>query len=202
MSSLSSAVAVERSSQFLTIPFPASGLIAMPFAGTDFFLVSADGPVRVKLGKQIEATLKPGESLKMGTPFERVEIRRVNATATQVEIWVGFAEFRSNRFNQIEAATEFVPVADGGAYVAGVLAAAGVLDLPGTPTNARIRRKAVQIFNMSPDANVELRDAAGLVGGVVRPGETITQPVSGFIRIANPTLAGLALRVSELWWLA
>lgn len=135
-------------------------------------------------------------------PFRSFEVRNPEPYDVTVYFWAGEEEFIDRRRNQIEAPTEFAPVADvAGVYVGGVLAPGAALNLSGAAPEGRVRRKAVQVFNLDPAVNILLQDSAGRTGGVVRPGETITQPVSGFLRIKNDAGAGLACAISEIWWL-
>jgi hypothetical protein len=75
------------------------------------------------------------------------------------------------------------------------------LDLSGVAPAGYVRRKAVQVSNLDPGSNLLIQNAAGVTGLVVRPGETITQPVSGFLRIRNATGAPIAAVISEVFWM-
>ena len=133
--------------------------------------------------------------------FRFFEIRNPQSVDVTFSVWAGGERFITDRRNQIEAATDFLPVGDVATkYVGGVLLAGQDLDLSGVPPSGYVRRKAVQISNTDPAVTVYLCDAAGAVGGIVRAGETIAPPVSGFLRIRNTAGAGVPLAVGEYWW--
>lgn len=192
-----------KNSNLYTVPLQ-PGINSFNHPGRFFRLLEAPVPIGVKLGDMSPIrALRAGQGVPLdkGEEFPRYELTNPLPGILRVTYWVGFVDFSDNKIDQIEAATEFAPVADvAGVYVGGVLAAGASIDLLGDVTPGRLRRKAVQVFSLSPDANLLLCDLTGRVGGVVRPGETITQPVSAPIRITNPTAAPLACWLSEIWW--
>lgn len=181
---------------------PAGVPLTQDIRGRAFYYVNGATPILVKFDTQPANLLRPGQGFTAQGEdvFDRIEISIPDGTAQQISFWAGFVQFVDNRQDQVEARTVFVPVVSGGNLAGGVLAPNGFINLPGSPTEELYRRKAVQIANLDPAVNLELRDAAGHVGLIVRPGETLTQPVSGFIRVANPAGAGVAVRISEIWW--
>lgn len=134
--------------------------------------------------------------------FTGFEVRNPAAYEVAIYLWVDTVEFIDRRRNQIEAPTEFAPVQDvAGIYVGGAILGNQALDLSGAAGAGRVRRKAVQISNLDPAQNLLLQDNAGRTGFIVRPGESITQPISGFLRIKNAQTDPVACAVSEIWWL-
>ncbi len=257
------------------------------------FIQYVDGPAPLRIrkngGSWDEYWIGTGTGRE---PFTSFEVENPSGFEVTIYLWVDSVEFIDRRRNQIEAPTEFDPVAEvAGVYVGGALLANQALDLSGNPPAGRVRRKAVQIFNLDPSSNLLLcspsvdsvvvsgagdalangkykliaanvftlnesysiqlvssgqfgiyydngstpevryfqstgghtRPESGVwsaapgyapvpavisaliperVGGVVRPGETITQPVSGPLRVRNATGAPIACYLSEIWWTA
>jgi hypothetical protein len=167
-----------------------------------FKLVESPNALRVKVGDEPEMKLVAGQHLSafQGELFERLVIWNPLPTVLRVKYWWGRIMFGDDRANQYEAPTVFRAVSENADFAAGVLGANGEVDLDGAPAFGLLRRKAVQVANLDPAVNLELRDGDDNVGLIVRPGETLTQPVSGPIRIANPSAAPVACRISEIWW--
>ena len=165
-------------------------------------LLDCPVPIRVKIGDMPEMELVAGQGFDFpaGEYFERFEITNPLETTLTVTFWNGFVGFRDDRSNQFEAPTSFVPVAASGNYVPGSLGALGAVDLIESIAAGRLRRKAVQICNLDPATNLLICDTSDVVGAIVRPGETIAQPVSGPIRIKNTTGAAVACWLSEIYW--
>jgi hypothetical protein len=190
----------------LTIPAGAGRVLPQHIAGRFWTYVEGPGALVVRFDETPSCIMVPGQGIRADDfvgrdEFERFELSNPTGLEITVRLWVGYTEFTGYSRNQVEAPTEFVPFAPSGDYAPGILAANGVIDLPGTSSLARIRRKAVQIANLDPSATLYLCDAANVVGMVVRAGETITQPLSGFVRLRNTNAAPMAIYGSELWWL-
>lgn len=190
---------------FYEIPLPAGRTLPLPVEGRFFFLIASTTPIRVRLDSQVEAVLRPGESIDAeGQQFSKIEITPLNATDGQtVQFWAGHVRFLSNLVNQVEARTQLLAVPNAaGIYTGGVLAASAVLTLAPRLTAERLRRKAVTLYNQDPAVTLNIRDAAGSVAGVVRPGESVSLPLSETCQVANPAAAPVALVAGEIYWLA
>ena len=183
------------------IPLNAGQTLPQECAGR--FLQYVEGPAPLELRKDGTdwGLFYVGTGTGQGD-FKKFEVRNPNAYAVTVTIWADKEEYIDRRRNLIEAATELVPVGDVAAvFVAGSMLAGANLDLSGVAPAGYVRRKAVQVSNLDPGSNLLIQTAAGVTGLVVRPGETITQPVSGFLRIRNATGAAIAAAISEIWWM-
>ncbi len=180
--------------------------LTQDIAGRHFYYINGSSPILVKLGNMSASLLRPGQGIgPLVSPdeFQRIEITNPAGTRMEVSFWAGYAPFIDNRQDQVEARTEFVPVADvPGVFEAGVLLPGQSLDLAGSPTESRYRRKAVVIGNLdpSPAVLILMTDAADQIGGIVRGGESITHPISGFVRFRNTSASGIACHFSEIWW--
>lgn len=175
--------------------------LAQPLAGDFLQYVDGSAPIRIRKngGSWSEYWIGTGTGRGSFTSFEVENPAPYDVT---VFLWVDVEEFVDRRRNQIEAPNEFAAVEDrAGIYVGGAILANQSLDLSGAAPEGRVRRKAVQVANLDPAVNLLLQDATGRTGFVIRPGESITQPVSGFLRIRNNQAAPVACAVSEIWWL-
>lgn len=172
-----------------------------PIGGDFLQYIDGTAPIRIRKsgGSFNEYWIGTGTGRAAFTSFE---VENPSANEITVYLWVDYEEFIDRRRNQIEAPTEFAPVQDvAGVYVGGVLAAGAALDLYGAAPAGRVRRKAVQVANLDPAVNLLLQDITSRTGFVVRPGESIALPVSGFLRVKNGAGAAVSCAVSELWWL-
>jgi|GEM_PF-2598540 hypothetical protein len=176
------------------------------FGGTFFYVVNADGPVRI--GPNDE----DGNSYDVGTgpigtpskPFAKLKIRNEHSASNLVEIAVGEGEFRDNRFTLVPqrnvgvpmypAPTRFVP------NPATSIAAGGTVDLPGTWTAPDRIRKAVIVQNLDATLSLQIRVGTDVVNEV--PGSAVpithTFEVSGPLNIHNPHGAPISCRIAEI----
>ena len=186
-----------------TIKLNPGQTLPQPFAGSFLQYVEGEGPIEIRKNERDWNTYWVGTGTGKGE-FSRIELRNPNAYAVTVSIWADAEEFIDRRRNQVEAKTEFIAVADSGGYTAnaagGELAATSFIDLPGTGSATLYRRKAVQIANLDPAVALLICNAADRVGLIVRAGESITLPASGFVRVKNATAAPIACSISEVWW--
>lgn len=197
-------MAIQRHSSLYTFTLqPGAGkVLPQVIPGQYWSYVEGTGPILVRLDEQPASLIDPGVTLFAGEgqQFDRFEMSNPTGLAMTIVVWIGYTDRIDRRRNQIEAPTEFVPVPSAAPYVGGVLAATSQLDLPGNPTTTRIRRKAIVVVNLDPAIALELCDAAGVVGAVVRATESVTLPISGFVRIKNSSGAPVACHLSEIWW--
>ena len=169
--------------------------------GRYFQFIEGPAPIRVRLFGGSFSEFWVGTGTQSPEAFPSLELENPETYAVTVFIWVDENEWIDRRRNQIEAATDLIPVADvAGVYVGGALLANAALDLSGAAPDGYVRRKAVQVANLDPAVNLLLQDAAGRTGFVVRPGDSITQPVSGFLRIKNDQATPVACAISEIFW--
>lgn len=174
-----------------------AGQVALSHAsGRHFNLLNAPGPVLVKFDGLPYSLMRPGQKLSWDAPefFERIEFQSPNKTRIDLEFWAGFVAFSDNRLDQIEAPT--VPVAWPGTQIEPESAVV----LTGNPTEDLYRRKCFTISNLDHNVELELCDKDGTPWGIVRPGETITHAISGYVAIKNRQAAAVAVRIGETWW--
>jgi hypothetical protein len=182
---------------FSTIEIPPGKVVAINAEGRNFHVVFAPVDIQIKWPGGEFVTYQQGsgvDNLPDGETFKRLEVRNPTLGTILVQIWIGGPLYRDSRANSIEPRTEFAASA-----VASIAGGASV-DLDGIPTGLRIRRKAVQVTNLDPNLNFQLRDAAGNVGLTVFAQTSITLPISEFVRIHNPNGAPQAISISEIWW--
>ena len=176
------------------------------FPGTFFYVVQADGPVRI--GNDDEG----GDVFEVGTGhigtesnrFRKLKIRNESGAENLVEICVGEGEYRDNRFTLVPgryvgvpmypAPTRFVPNA------ASSIAAGASVDLPGTWNAPDRIRKAVVVQNFDAALALQIRVGTDVVNEV--PGSAVpithTFEVSGPVNIHNPHGAPVACRIAEI----
>lgn len=126
--------------------------------------------------------------------FRRLELRNPSLGTITVVLWLGGPVLTDSRSAVIEPKT--IPVAQN----ISTLAASANLDLDGIPSGLLIRRKALQVTNLDPNLNLQVRDASGYVVLTVFPQTSITLPISEWVSVHNDNGSPVALNVSEIWW--
>lgn len=176
------------------------------FPGTFFYVVNADGPVRIGPNNEDGNVYDVGTG-PIGTPsrpFAKLKIRNEHTSANLVEIAVGEGEFRDNRFTLVPtrnvgvpmypAPTRFVPNA------AASIAAGASVNLPGTWVAPDRIRKAIVVQNLDAALSLQIRVGTDVVNEV--PGSAVpithTFEVSGPCNIFNPHGAPVACRIAEI----
>lgn len=181
-----------------TLTIAAGGIQPINAEGRNFWVIRSAVDLQIRTGGGEFALYGQGtglDTLPESEMFRRLEIRNPSIGEITVEIYIGGPLYRDSRSSVMEPRTEF----DGQA--ANSINAATGLTLPGVPSGSRIRRKSIQVTNLDPNSNLQIRDSAAHVGVTVFANTSITLPVSESVEIFNPNGAAVALSVSEIWWI-
>ena len=182
------------------------------FGGTFFYVVAADGPVRI--GNDDEG----GDVFEVGTGhigtesnrFKKLKIKNESGASNFVEICVGEGEYRDNRFTLAPGRYVGVPMYPAptrfAVNPAVSIAAGAFVDLPATWNAPDRIRKAIVIQNLdaTPANALEIRVGIGGGGAVanVVPGSPVpithTFEVSGPVSIKNSTGAPISCHIAEI----
>jgi hypothetical protein len=70
----------------------------------------------------------------------------------------------------------------------------------GAPVGSQIQRKAIVVSNIDANNTLVIRDKNNNFCCAVFPNTSITLPISGEVRVFNPTGANIQCYVSEVWY--
>ena len=176
------------------------------FGGTFFYVVQADGAVRI--GNDDEG----GDVFEVGTGhigtesnrFRKLKIRNESGAENRVEICVGEGEYRDNRFTLAPGRYVGVPMYPAPTRVvvnpATTIAAGASVDLPGTWNAPDRIRKAIVVQNLDPGQPLQIRIGTAIMNVV--PGSPVpvthTFEVSGPVSIHNPGSTVIPCAISEI----
>lgn len=165
--------------------------------GENFHIVFAPVDIQIKWPGGEFVTYPQGsgvDNLKAGQTFGRLEVRNPSTGTITVLIYVGGPLYRDNRSALIEPRTEL------DAWSSNSLASATGQAFDGIPTGLRMRRKAINVTNLDPALNLQVRDAAGHIGLTIFAQTSVTLPISEAVTIHNATGSAIACSISEIWW--
>lgn len=189
--------AFSRSSIVISVTIPANGTLPYPVYGETFYFIGATAPVEVKTDK---TAFKPyrkgtGENFPQELRFSRLEIKNVNAFAIEITLWAGFGKYIDNRFEIVDAYTTVV------GWNNSSINGGGSVAFLGSPTGNQIQRKAFVISNIDPNNALVIRDKDNNFCCAVFANTSITLPISGEVRVFNPTGAPIQCYISEIWYI-
>ena len=165
--------------------------------GRNFHVVFSPVDLEIKWAGSEWVTYQQGtgiEDFPEGGTFKRLEVRNPSSGEITVVIYTGGPVFRDNRSALMEPRTEV------DAWSSNSLAAGTGQTFTGVPSGLRLRRKAINVTNLDPSANLQIRDAAGHIGLTVFPSTSITLPISEAVTVHNATAGAIACSLSEIWW--
>lgn len=165
--------------------------------GRNFHVVFAPVDIQVKVPGGEFVTFPQGagvENIPDNGTFKRLEVRNPSTGPITVVIYIGGPLYRDNRSAIIEPKTEFA------AWSGTTLANATGQTFSGVPAGFRIRRKCIQVTNLDPALNLQLRDALNNIGLSVFPNTSITLPISEPVTVYNNSGGPIACNISEIWW--
>jgi hypothetical protein len=176
------------------------------FPGTFFYVVNADGPVRIGPNNEDGNVYDVGTG-PIGTPsrpFGKLKLRNEHTATNLVEIAVGEGEFRDNRFTLVPQRTIGIPMYPAPTrmvvHPATSIAAGASVDLPATWTAPDRIRKAIVVQNLDASLALQIRVGAAVANEV--PGSptpiTHTFELSGPVNVFNPHGAAISCRISEI----
>ncbi len=186
-------------SQTIVKIIAAGGIEAINNEGRNFHVVFAPVDIQIKTPGGEFVTYPQGtgaDDMPDNGTFKRLEVRNPSLGQITVVIYVGGPLYRDNRSAVIEPKTEVAAQAPGVRVIAN---ATGVV-FTGIPTGLRIRRKSIQVSNLDPALNLQVRDAAGNVALTVFAATSITLPISEYVQIWNASGGNIASSLSEIWW--
>lgn len=184
-------------SNFTTLELPAGKVSAINARGTNFHVVFASADVQIKWPGGEFGVYEQGAGIDLlpaGQAFERLEIRNPTLGNLLVTIYIGGPLYRDSRASIIEPKTRSI------GWSGTQIDATDGEDFAGVPSGLMIRRKAFQVTNLDPSANLQIRDPDGNVILTVFPLTSITLPISEAVEVYNATGAPIACNVSEIWW--
>lgn len=189
--------AFTRSSIVQTFSIPANSTVPISQYGQSFYFIAATAPLEVKTDV---TAFKPyrkgtGEEFTDEMRFQRLEVKNSNAFNVTISIWVGFGKYLDNRFEVLDSYTGIRT-----ANAPGTIAAGATLALNGSPTGTQIQRKALVVSNIDTAAILQVLDLNNALCCAIFPQTSITLPISGEVRIKNPTGVIAAVYVSEIWY--
>jgi hypothetical protein len=188
--------AFSRSSIVITVTIPANGVLPYPVYGESFYFLGATAPIEAKTDK---TSYKPyrkgtGENFPAELRFTRLEIKNDNAFAVQVTLWAGFGQYIDNRFEIVDTFTSIQ------GWVSSQINAGASAIFTGAPVGSQIQRKAIVVSNIDANNTLVIRDKNNNFCCAVFPNTSITLPISGEVRVFNPTGANIQCYVSEVWY--
>ncbi len=206
---------IVRSSRTFQLILAAAGstqsIQRVPQVGTAFYIVESnnDASVGVKTDKTQQELFSVGTGKKFTEEnfFTSLEFQNFSSVAIVITVFAGFGDFIDNRTTIVgNRLTSILPVIEPGTFLvanaATSLAAAGNIDLTGTPPSTLYyRRKAVMVSNLDPTNSLNIKDQAGAIALVVFAATSVIIPSSLFIRVNNASGSTIALSVSEIWWM-
>ena len=176
------------------------------FGGTYFYVIQADGPIRI--GNDDEG----GDIYDVGTGpigdpadrFRKLKFKNEHTAANDVEIIVGEGDFHDNRLTLVPGRYVGIPTYPAPTRLkvndATSIAAGGSVDLPATWTAPDRIRKAIIVQNLDAALALEIRVGAAVANTV--PGSPIpithTFELSGPVTIYNPNGSAVACHISEI----
>lgn len=176
------------------------------FPGTFFYVVQADGPVRIGNDDEDGDVFDVGTGWKgaQATAFTKLKIRNEHTAEQLVEIAVGEGEYRDNRFTLVPTRNLGVPMYPAPTRLAprpetNIAAGAGIT-LSGVVAAPDVIRKAIIVQNLDATQNLELR-VGGVVANIVPYSPvpiTHTFELSGPVDVWNPNGAPVAVRIAEI----
>lgn len=189
--------------------------VRFPQAGDKFYIVDADTDafINIKTDKTVMEGFQVGtgkDFAKTGEInfFESLEIENLNAFAVVIIMFAGFGEYIDkrttivgNRLSSILPTIEPATMAFSVVGATDTIAASTVIALPGAPTTAQLRRKAIIVSNDDPATLLYVRTAAGVRVCVVQPKTEIILPISEACQVQNPSASIVSATVSEIWWM-
>ena len=176
------------------------------FGGTFFYVVNADGPVRIGPNNEDGNVYDVGTG-PIGTPsrpFSKLKIRNEHTAANLVEIAVGEGEFRDNRFTLVTTRNVGVPMYPAPTRFvvnpAASIAAGAQVSLPGVWVAPDRIRKAIVVQNLDAALSLQIRVGTDVVNEV--PGSAVpithTFEVSGPVNVYNPHGSPVSCRIAEI----
>lgn len=183
----------------VTKKIPPGGIEAVNIEGSNFHIVFSPVDIAIKWPGGEFVTYPQGsgvDNLPAGQTFKRLEVRNPSLGEITVVLYVGGPLYRDNRSALIEPRTEVSAQTPAASIIPN---AAGVV-LDGIPTGLRIRRKSIQVSNLDPALNLQIRDAAGNVALTVFAQTSITLPISEYVQVYNASGGAIASSISEIWW--
>ena len=188
--------AFTRSSVVMTLAIPANGMASIPSYGESFYLIGCSAPVEIKT----DATaFKPyrkgtGEDFPPELRFKRLEVRNRNSSLINIQIWVGFGNYRDNRFEVIDEYAETI----GDATPSIPAVTTRVFD--GVTPAGYIQRKAFVISNLDPNSTLHLLDENDNFICAVFPETSIMLPTAGVVKVQNQTAIAITTYIGQIWY--
>jgi hypothetical protein len=189
-------MAVKQQAGILSPLLPAGGRIPFAVLGRYFHLVDSPCSIGVKLDEGSESLMRPGSGVELmgGDEFRRIELHNPSNAPVRVSFWAGFSRYYDYRLALIEPETELH------AWNGTSIAANNHVDFHPQITGTRIRRKCIMITNGDPNLRLQVRDQAGNVALQIMGQDSITLPISGFVRVHNPNGSPVDCSISEIYW--
>lgn len=199
-----------RSSLTYTNVVPAGGVLPIPAAGTQFYLVFATATLNIRPSGGVFAPYQQSTGLQLveANAFELIEVQNTNAGPVVFQLFVGFDQYIDNRLTLNSSLTPTVafptyPVANAAASVAiNDLSSLSFVDINGQKWFA-IQRLSIIVCN--PDTGVTLllqksgaATSSGPAVAVIYPQTSLNLPIQGNYSLS---LGGASVNaiVSELY---
>lgn len=165
--------------------------------GSNFHVVFAPVDIQIKTPGGEFVTYPQGAGVdnfaNLGT-FKRLEVRNPSTGSITVVIYTGGPLYRDNRSALIEPKTEIA------GWASNSIAATTGQVFAGVPSGYRMRRKCINVTNLDPALNLQVKDSAGNIALTVFAQTSITLPISETVTVHNANGSAVACSISEIWW--
>lgn len=183
----------------------------IPQAGDRFYIVDCDTDTAVGIKthktQQELFTVGTGKQFTPDQAFQTLEIENFSADIVTLVMFSGYGDYIDkrttivgNRLSSVLPTIEpkTLPVAGATASIA----SGGNINLAPSITGTRLRRKAITVSNLDPNANLQIRDVGNVnVLLTIFPQTSIILPLSEACFIFNASAGAIALSYGEIYWL-
>jgi len=173
---------------------PSGQTLGFPYSGNKFYIIDSTGELLVKTEFTVALPYKQGQGQSFEKDFQRIEFNNPGLSTVSFRCFVGFGEYRDQRFALLESQTQLVGSNET------VINTGATLTFDGIPTGSQIQRKEIIIANLDTTSRLDILDKDDNMFTAIPFNQLLSLQTSDLVKIQNNTASNVALRVGETFY--
>jgi len=173
---------------------PSGETLGFPYSGNKFYIIDSTAELLVKTEFTVALPYKQGQGQSFEKDFQRIEFNNPGLSTISFRCFVGFGEYRDQRFALLESQTQLVGSGETS------LSSSTEITFNGVPSGSQIQRKEIIISNLDTTSSLDILDKNDNAFAVVPFGQIVALQTSDSIKVRNNTGSAITYRVGEIFY--